>query len=52
VSGSGNDLTINWNITPKAAFASATARNLYMYVRDMSNVTAGWVDKGDWTITP
>jgi len=27
-------------------------RNLYMKVGDMSNLTAGWTDKGDWTITP
>ncbi len=50
VAVSGNNLTINWNITPSAAFASATARNLYMFVSDMSNLTAGWTDKGDWTI--
>jgi hypothetical protein len=49
---SGNKLTIKWNITPKEAFASATARDLYMYVRDMSNLTRGWIDRGDWTITP
>jgi hypothetical protein len=52
VSGSENKLTIKWNIKPKAAFASATARNLYMFVRDMSNATAGWTDMGDWTIKP
>jgi hypothetical protein len=50
VSGSGNNLTVNWNITPKAAFVSATTRNLYLYARDMSNATASWTDRGDWTI--
>jgi len=52
VTGSGNNLTVNWNITPKAAFASGGARNVYMLMRDMSNLTAGWTDKGDWTINP
>jgi hypothetical protein len=52
VAASGNDLTINWNITPEAAFASATKKNLNMNVRDMSGTTAGWTDKGDWIITP
>ena len=50
VTGSANNLTINWNITPKAAYTSATKRNLYLHARDMSNATAGWTDKGDWTI--
>ena len=50
VIGSGNNLTVNWNITPKAAFASATKKNLYLYARDLSNATAGWTDRGDWTI--
>jgi hypothetical protein len=50
VAGSGNNLTIKWNIKPKAAFASVTKKNLYMLVRDMSNVAAGWTDKGDWTM--
>ena len=50
VSGSGNNLTVNWNITPKAAFASATTRNLYLFARDMSNAIVGWTDRGDWTI--
>lgn len=52
VAGSGNTLTIKWSIKPKAAFASATKKNLYLFARDMSNATAGWTDKGDWTITP
>jgi len=50
VSGSGNNLTVNWNITPKAAFVSATTRNLYLYARDMSNASVGWIDRGDWRI--
>jgi len=50
VAGSGNYLAVNWNITPKAAFVSVTKKNLYLYARDMSNVTVGWTDRGDWTI--
>ena len=50
VNGSGNNLTISWNVTPSAAFASATTRNLYLYARDMSSATVGYTDRGDWTI--
>ena len=50
VSRSGNNLTVNWNIKPKAAFVSATKKNLYLYARDMSNAITGWTDKGDWRI--
>ena len=49
VSGSGNDLTVNWTITPKASFAGT--KHLYLYARDNADLTAGWEDKGDWTIT-
>ncbi len=40
VSGSGNNLTVKWNITPKAAFASTTPKNLYMRDIDNSNTTS------------
>ena len=50
VSRSGNDLTINWSITPKAAFTGVM--NLYMNVSDSLYNSVGWTDKGDWTITP
>ena len=51
VSGSGNDLTVNWSITPKTAFASSVHKNLYMQARDLAgNATPKWTDKGDWTI--
>jgi len=49
VSGAGNDLTVNWNITPKAGFAGT--KNLYMFARDTADSTVGWEDKGGWTIT-
>jgi len=51
VSKAGNSITVKWNITPNVAFASVTPKNMYMLVRDMSNLTAGWIDKGNWTIT-
>jgi len=50
VSGSGNNLTISWSIRPKAAFARPTKRNIYLFARDKYNATAGWTDKGNWTI--
>jgi hypothetical protein len=50
VTGLGNNLTVNWNITPRATFASLMKKNLYLYARDMSNATVAWTDKGDWTV--
>jgi hypothetical protein len=51
VNGSGNNLTVNWNVTPAAAFASATPRNLYLGATDNSGASTGLVLKGTWTIT-
>ena len=50
VSVSGNNLKVNWNIKPKAAFASATPRNLRMLAVDKGGLNSGWVTKGTWTI--
>jgi hypothetical protein len=50
VSTSGTDITVNWSITPKAVFASATARQVKMKADDKAGATTGWVKKGDWTI--
>jgi len=50
VTGSGNNLTIKWNITPQAAFATTRKKNLYLFASDMSNVVVGWAEKGNWTI--
>ena len=50
VSGSGGELTVHWNITPKAAFGSATPNQLWMIARDNTGVTSGWEEKGSWTI--
>jgi len=41
VSGSGNDLTVNWKIHLKSPF-SAKLLNAYMYVRDNGGLTDGW----------
>ncbi len=50
ISGSGTTLTVNWNITFKAAFASTTAKKTYLYVKDDSNAYQGWIQKGTWTV--
>jgi|GEM_PF-2564907 len=47
VSGSGQTLSINWNITFKSTFAGT--KNAYMYVSDAST-GAGWAQKGTWRI--
>lgn len=51
VESSGNDITVNWKITPKTAFAGATAKNLKMRATDKSGLTTGLIKKGSWTIT-
>jgi len=50
ISGPGNNLTITWNITPSATFASTTKKNVYLQARDFTNGVTGWVDKADWTV--
>jgi|GEM_PF-1701659 len=49
VTKSGNNLTVNWNITPKAAFTGA--KNLKMRATDNSNAATALMNKGTWTIT-
>jgi C1A family cysteine protease len=50
VSSSGNNLAVNWSVTPKAAFASSTPKNIWEIARDYSNATSGWINKGSWTV--
>jgi subtilisin family serine protease len=50
VSGSGNTLTVKWNITFKSTFTGS--KNTYLYVSDDSGASNGWVQKGTWTINP
>lgn len=48
ITRSGNNITINWSITPKVGLIGA--RNLYSWVRDNSGVAIGLEQKGTWTI--
>jgi hypothetical protein len=52
VSGSGNVLTVKWNIVPKAAFASGTPKELRMTATDDAGYSSGSMVKGDWTVNP
>ena len=51
VEKSGNNITVNWRITPKAVFAGAAAKDLKMRATDSSGLTTGLIKKGTWTIT-
>ena len=48
VTVSGNSLTVKWSFTPNASFTGT--KNVYAYVRDVSNVVAPLTDLADWTI--
>jgi hypothetical protein len=50
VSGTGKSLTVNWSITPRAAFASITEKTIWMIVRGTSNRNSGWAARGTWTV--
>jgi hypothetical protein len=50
VTGLDDDLTVNWNITPKVAFVSS--KQVGMRVKDNSNALDGWTLLGSWTIEP
>jgi bacillolysin len=52
VGGTGTNLTVKWCMTPKAAFASATARQLRLKATDRTMAATVWVTKGTWKITP
>lgn len=47
-SGSGNTLSINWNVIFKTA--SGGAKNLYLSAQDDAGATLSLVHKGTWTI--
>jgi len=51
VAKAGNSLTVKWNITPKAAFASTTVKKLALRVTDKAGNAVAWTQKGSWTIT-
>lgn len=53
IEASGNDLSVNWALQPKAAFASAArARALKMRAADLTGATTNWQSKGTWKISP
>ncbi|MFO7935854.1 MAG: hypothetical protein R6U78_17450, partial [Bacteroidales bacterium] len=47
-SGSGNTLTVNWDVRFKFTWDDENS-NIYLYVIDDDNANSGWVDSGDWT---
>jgi hypothetical protein len=47
VSGSGNNLTVNFALTFKAPFAGA--KNVYMCPLDNSGASSNWQQRGTWT---
>jgi hypothetical protein len=50
VTGSGNDLIVKWNITPKLAFANIKTKNIYLKADDDYGVAVAWMQKGTWLI--
>jgi len=48
VAGSGTTMTVNWAVTIKPPFTGS--KKTYLYVRDDTNVGAGWTQKGAWAI--
>lgn len=51
VSGSGNTLTVNWNIVFKPTFVGAKKKNMYLYVKDDYGAYNDWTLKGTWAVT-
>ncbi|MFH1593791.1 MAG: cellulase family glycosylhydrolase, partial [Candidatus Omnitrophota bacterium] len=50
VSGLGNILTVNWNITFKEAFSNKNC-NTYLSAMDDSSAQAPWAKKGTWEVS-
>jgi len=48
VQGSGNNLTITWNVAFKDTFLGT--KNSYLFVRDYQNNMSGWKKMGTWKI--
>jgi len=46
VSGSGNVLTVKWNIIFKPAFSGTAVKNIYLYATDDYGANSGFVQKG------
>lgn len=53
VSGSGTNLSVNWNLTPSTSFAGigSASRSLELSARDRGNLNAAFANFGSWTIT-
>ena len=54
VTGSGANLTINYNITPKAAFVADPLINdkrIWLRAKDLDGNTLGNIEIGSWTVT-
>ena len=50
VAGSGNELTVTWPVTFKAAFGTKSCKQ-YLYVRDDFGLTGGWLKEvGSWSV--
>jgi len=50
VLGSGTTMTIKWNAIFKTAFSASAAKNLYLYVKDDTNLYQSWTVKGSWLV--
>ncbi len=48
VSGSSNNLSVQWAVVFKPTFTGA--KNTYLYAKDNSNAISGWVQKGNWSV--
>jgi len=48
ISGSGNDLTVNWKVTFKSTFIGT--KKMYLYVKDDPGAYKNWTQAGSWII--
>lgn len=48
ISGSGNNLTVNWRVSFKNTFTGL--KNTYLQVADDDGLASSWTQKGTWTI--
>jgi Glucodextranase, domain B/Bacterial Ig domain len=51
VAATGNVLTVNWAITPKAVYANASAYSVFLKVDDKAQNSSGHINRGNWLIT-
>ena len=49
----GNQLTVQWKLVPRAAFANASVpKQVKLRATDKDSVSSHWQLKGNWTVTP